>query len=208
MSTPGTPSALHSPLFLASAALNIFLVAFIFGRLTGQPELPPPPFMSGPGAMADHGPPPPFLGPDDLFTQKERDENFAALKPEFDKARDLRESFAAALKKGPVSRKDVIAHFTQMDDLMDHVKSIMKEKIADKIAKLDEKGRVDFAEHMLKRHEGEGGPNGGPGFPPGHEHGHEGHGPDDHGPDDHGPDNHGVDPGDVSADKPQAGDKK
>ncbi len=178
-----------SPLFLGSAALNIFLAAFILGRLSGAPDMPPR-FMHGDhhGFEHDRGGDrmqPPQFKAGDLFTDKEREDNLAAVKANFDEAQKLRESFAAKLKQGPVTKDEVLAHFAEMDKFMDQAKSTMQAKAADKISAMKDDERQKFSEHLLENHMP---PMGVPGLPPPGEmggpdrDGHGRHGPDDRGP--------------------------
>ncbi|MDE1152663.1 MAG: hypothetical protein PW788_09015 [Micavibrio sp.] len=151
----------NSPLFLGSAALNIFLVAFILGRLTGAPHFGPPPWahdgqhqqdfmrdMAGAGKGDRERPP--LFGPDDLFTKEEREANIAAVNPLFDKAQALRESFAKHLKDHAVTKEEVVKHFESVDKIMETLIRTMQDRAAVKMAALPEEERKKFAEHLLE----------------------------------------------------------
>ena len=140
---------------LTSLALNIFLVAFLLGRCSTHPMMPPP-FMGGhsPGGFGMHGdmpPPPLFFGPEALFSPQEMQKNFSVMQNSFEKGQKLRKEFAAQLKKGPVTKEQVLKHFSELDQTMNDVKGQMQEKAADKISSMSQEEREEFADHLLKR---------------------------------------------------------
>ena len=172
---------------IGSVALNIFLVAFILGRVSmhqlpppppppfARGEMPPPPFDGGPGGphggphgdmMArgdgppppppgEHGhmppPPPPFFAPADLFSPAEMEEGFAKMRENFTKVEALREDFAKQLKEGNVTKEQALAHFTQVDGVMDGVKKEMQEKAAEKIGAMSPDERQRFADRLVRK---------------------------------------------------------
>jgi hypothetical protein len=144
-----------SALLLASLALNLFLVAFLMGRCT-TPVMMPSPFMGGNFHGAGiHGnnmpPPPPFFGPEALFNPKEMQENFSIMQNSFENGRKLREEFAAQLKKGKVTKEEVMKHFAEIDRIMAGVKEKMQEKAADKISAMSQEERKKFSDHLLEK---------------------------------------------------------
>ena len=140
---------------LGSVALNIFLVAFVLGHFGAfGMMLPPPPFMMGghpmmpPPMMEGMLPPPPFFGPSDLFSREEMKENFAHMQDNFKKIQDLRHAFAEQLKKGSVTKEDVLKNFAQIDQLMIDVKKQAQEKAAEKISSMSLDQRKRFADRL------------------------------------------------------------
>jgi hypothetical protein len=137
---------------LASVALNIFLVAFTLGRCSDH--MMHPPFTEGHGPRGfggPHGnmPPPPFFGPDALFTHEEMEQNFAAMKENFERGDKLRADFAGQLKKGPVTKDAVLKHFSNINTLMEADKIRMQDKAAEKISIMTDQQRAEFAEQLL-----------------------------------------------------------
>jgi len=140
---------------LGSIALNIFLVAFVLGHFGAFGMMPPPPpFMMGghpmmpPPMMGGMLPPPPFFGPSDLFSREEMKENFAHMQENFEKIQDLRQAFAEQLKKGSVTKEDVLKNFAQIDQLMMDVKKQAQEKAAEKISSMSPEQRKRFADKL------------------------------------------------------------
>jgi len=208
----------NSPLFLGSAALNIFLVAFILGRLTGEPHFLPPPMFWGHGGPGQEGfmrddaraddkdrERPPLFGPDDLFTKEEREANLTAVNPMFDQAQALRQSFAKHLKDHAVTKDEVVKHFEAVDTIMEKLVRTMQARAAEKLASMPAENRAKFAEYLMSMRSPPREQIGVPGLtPPGamrqaaddaaaasdHDDRRDGHGPDHfHGPHHgHGPD--------------------
>ena len=159
---------------LSSVALNIFLAAFVLGRVSMHlmeppPPPPPPPFAAG--AM----PPPPFggpgvghhdhehghfFGPADLFTPEEMKEGADKMHENFKQVDMLRSDFAHQLQHGGVTKEQALEHFAKVDQLMESMKKDMQDKAASKISQMSDADRERFAEHLLK-----GPPEGGPGGP-------------------------------------------
>jgi len=138
---------------MGSVALNIFLVAFVFGRLSAMPPMPP--FMDEPGRggmkMFGHDappPPPPFFKPEMIFSPEEMDKNFAVMDENFKKVEALRKSFAARLQESPVSADEAKQHFVEVDAIMESVRKEMTEKAAEKISKMTDEERKSFAAHI------------------------------------------------------------
>jgi hypothetical protein len=96
-------------------------------------------------------PPPPFFGPRSLFTPQEMEKNFSLMKKNFDAMQKLRADFAQRLKKGSVSREEVIAHFSDVEKIMEEVKKDMREKTADKISAMTLEERESFAQQLLEK---------------------------------------------------------
>lgn len=176
----------------ASVAANIFLVAFVLGRLTGPGfhhdhgphDFPPPPPGFEHGVDSDghgFGPPggfehhadgehshSPFMGPKELFTADELKANQEHLQKDFDQIGKLRHDFAVKLDARPVSKDDVLKHFAEIDQVMDAVRKESQQKASDKISTLSESDRHKFAKALLE-HDKEHQPparEGAPGMPP------------------------------------------
>ena len=141
-------------LLLASLALNIFLVAFLLGRISTPVMMPPPAFMGKhfPGAGHDTmPPPPPFFGPEALFEPREMQESFAMIRNNFEEGRKLRGKFAAQLRKDQITKEDVLKHFAEIDRAMDEVREKMQERAADKISSMSREEREKFADHLTEK---------------------------------------------------------
>jgi uncharacterized membrane protein len=145
-------------LLLASLALNIFMVAFFLGGTIPPVGMMPPPFMHDEHFIPRHGfgaeshmPPPPFFGPEALFSPEEMQQNFSAMQESFKNGRQLREEFATLLKKEKVTKADVLKHFAAMDQAMDKVKKQMQGKVAEKISSMSQKERQEFAANLLQK---------------------------------------------------------
>lgn len=147
----------RAPLFI-SLATNVFLVAFVLGRLSGPGVLPPPHAwfddhgMLPPPEMHhhDHGPPP-FLGPDSLFSPDEMKADEQRMRQDFNKMSALRQDFAARLKTGPVAKEDVLKHFTDLDQIMDGVRKEAQQKAAEKISAMSPEERQKFVHMLMER---------------------------------------------------------
>lgn len=145
-------------IMLASLALNIFLVAFLLGRVTNPGMMPPPPDFfgadGGKGGMMREArpfPPPPFFGPDSVFSKKEMDEHFDTMRQKFEQTEGIRNEFAERLKKEKMSKEDIRAHFTEMEKEMSAMKREMMEKVVDKIDQMDDEERKAFATRLLEK---------------------------------------------------------
>ena len=164
-------------IFIGSVALNIFLIAFILGRVSMMgmmpPPPPPPPFAMGdmpppppegappppfamgghmlPPPMGGHMPPPPFFAPADLFSPEEMHEGFEKMHENFTKIEALRQDFARQLQQGSVTKEQALAHFAQVDQVMDSVKKEMQEKAAQKISVMTPEERQRFADRVIKK---------------------------------------------------------
>lgn len=167
-------SAPRNRLFFAgSIALNLFLLAFLLGRLSAGPMEPPslggpPPFpppmeqaggMMMPPPMQDQGGragpedrpmPPPFVSSMGLFKPEEMRASFASTHAAFEKIREARQAFARALKEGPMDKAAILRHFAQVDRMMGEIRAQTQEKVAEKIASLPEDERQKFADNLLK----------------------------------------------------------
>ena len=144
----------------ASVAANMFLIAFTLGRFTtpgfgGHSMMFPPdmhgglrPFIRQGGYMS---PPPPFFGPDDLFTPDEMRADEIRMREDFDKIGVLRNEFAAQLEAGPVSKDDVLKHFARIDQVMDALKREAQARAADKISAMSQVERHEFAQSVLEK---------------------------------------------------------
>lgn len=135
--------------FIGSVALNIFLLAFVLGRMSMAPPPPPPPPFGEHGPRGMHGGGP-FFSPSGLFTPEEMKAEMAKGKENFDKMRDLRKAFAAKLKQGPVTRDEVAAHFAEMDKMMDTMRKSTQKRVADKITSMSDEDRTRFADKLLE----------------------------------------------------------
>ena len=145
-------------LILASLALNIFLIAFVLGRSSAMlPFSPPmgglPPFMLG-GAMPPHGmsmpPRPPFIMPEMVLSKDEMDKEQPFAMARFEKVRQLRRQFATDIEKNNLSQEQIVAHFEQIDSVMEELKNHMKEKIAAKIAAMSPEERKSFIQELMR----------------------------------------------------------
>ena len=143
---------------LSSLALNIFLIAFVLGRLSVGAMMPPPffegrdrphmPFGDMHGGMP---PPPPFFSPANLFTPDEMKQDFIAMQDNFNKMRALRQDFSHQLEASPVSKADVLKHFAEIDALMDSVRKQTQQKAAERISTMSQEERQRFAKHLLDK---------------------------------------------------------
>jgi hypothetical protein len=140
-------------LLAASLGLNIFFLAFSLGHgLTPHPHpdevglLPPPP----PFAMNKPGSGVPFFGPQALFTADEMRSQEDMMRERFDKVAGLRKAFAEKLAAGAVSRDDALAHFADIDQVMDSVRKEAQGKAADKISQMSDEERKQFAQNLAQ----------------------------------------------------------
>ena len=93
-------------------------------------------------------PPPPFFRPSDLFGQDEMKQDFVQMQENFEKIQGLRQAFSEQLKKGSVTKEDVLKHFAQIDQLMMDVKNQAQEKAAEKISTMSPDERKRFANRL------------------------------------------------------------
>lgn len=164
-----------------SVIANIFLVAFIAGRVSMIAMMPPPPPPPPPaphqmmphtesqhfgpqhfgpqagghpqdGAFADMPPPPPppMFGPAELFTPEELRNDLESMKSKFDEVRQMRKDFAHKLEQGPVTKEEVLAHFEQVETLMNSIRSQTQHKLADKMSQLSDEERKRFAKRFAR----------------------------------------------------------
>jgi len=139
-------------LFIASIAANIFLVAFILGRATpyALPPLPPdhpPPFQEG---MGPPGPPPTF-GMRDLYNPKELRVEEEHVHEYFSKMNKLRNDFAMRLQEGPISKEEVLKHFTVFDSVLENIEDETRGSAAEKISLMSEQERKNLASKLLSQ---------------------------------------------------------
>ena len=159
--------------FIGSIVLNIFLIAFLLGRMC---MAPPPPFGHPPGEHGDRMPPPPFFSPSGLFTPEEMKADAAKNKQSFDKMNEVRKAFGAKLQQGPVSREEVQEHFAEIDKLMEDLRTSSQSRIIDKITSMSVEERNSFGKKLMQDpppHFGDygHGPGEPPPPPPGKDHG-------------------------------------
>lgn len=146
-------------LMLASLALNIFLVAFVLGRNSAILPFPPPmggmpPFMQsgmphaavGMNALKN----PPFIMPEMLLSKEEMDAEQPFAMARFEKIRELRKQFATDIEKNNLSQEQIVAHFEQIEAVMEELKNHMKEKIAAKIAGMSPEERKRFIQELMR----------------------------------------------------------
>ena len=162
-----------SVVLACSIVVNIFLVAFMAGRMTSPNAIlathfpphgedammmPPPPMddMRGerhfhpPMDHDGHMPPPPFFGPSSLFSQEEMREGFVLMQQNFKKITDLRSDFAHKLKSETISKEEVLKHFNEIDQLMGEVRKQTQVKAAEKISAMPKEERQRFADRLLQ----------------------------------------------------------
>ncbi|MDR3448949.1 MAG: hypothetical protein P4M15_04235 [Alphaproteobacteria bacterium] len=147
-----------------SVAANIFLVAFTLGRFSTPGFMPPPGFgghammflpgmHAGPPPFGESGdfmpPPSPLFGPGDLFTPDEVRADELRMREDFAKIEGLRKDFATQLETGPISKDDVLKHFSDIDQVMNTVKKEAQTRAADKISAMSPEDRQKFAQSML-----------------------------------------------------------
>ncbi|MDD3371746.1 MAG: hypothetical protein PHE27_07995 [Alphaproteobacteria bacterium] len=141
---------------VVSVAANIFLVAFVLGRLTvGQPPAAAPANFRGMmRPPAGHMMPPPMFGPSDLFGPDEVRADETRMREHFDKMDSLRKAFASQLQAGPVSKDDVLKHFADIDQALVNVKKEAQERAAEKISSMSDDDRSHLAQTLLHRGQG------------------------------------------------------
>jgi hypothetical protein len=93
--------------------------------------------------------PPPFFGPGDLFNEKEIKEDFAEAQKNFEKIQEIRKDFSEKLKKGTVTKEEILKHFSEIDKLMNAFRVQMQEKAANKIISMSPEERKRFADKIL-----------------------------------------------------------
>ncbi len=169
---------------LGSVAANIFLVAFVLGRMTSPAAAPqtmgfpfgqmqqqgmggpfggPPPRMNGsPGGPPQ---PPPIFRPEDVFNAQEMQQAMQETQQNFQKADALRADFANKLEQGPVSKDDVLKHFADMDTIMNSMRLKVQDKTAEKISTMSDDERRQLAQRLKQRGGPPPGMNGRPGSP-------------------------------------------
>jgi hypothetical protein len=149
----------HCRLLLASAALNIFLIAFMLGRCGMVHDHHGPHEEHGEMRSGSMMPPPPrFFSPEDLFTPEEMKQDAPMFHANFEAMKKMRSEFAAKLKQGSVTKEEVLAHFAERDKMMGETKKKLQEKAANKIASLTPEAREKFASEVLE--ENDKGPHG------------------------------------------------
>jgi hypothetical protein len=158
--------------FFISLAVNIFLIAFTLGRISVPGFMPPHLGMEGRhfgpppglyGEMPPHfmhegphgGPPPrpPFFGPADLFSPEEMQTDALRMQESFNKIDGLRRDFANQLNANPLTKEDVLKHFSSIDQIENDVKKKMQEKAAAKISSMSPDERHRFANALLGKPE-------------------------------------------------------
>ncbi len=158
---------MNNKALLASVALNVFLTAFVLGRLSVLPSATPatvatPGFRNGP-------PPPPMFGPQELFGDDMK-ENFKDVQAHFEKVQTLRQEFAKDLMQGKVTEEQAAQHLNAIDAEMDGVKKSVQGKAAKKIANMPDDKRLEFAKRLMEKAppppDGRNGPAGFGGPPP------------------------------------------
>lgn len=154
---------------LASVALNVFLVAFVLGRMSVLPaSLPAPAFTKG--DQRNGPPPPPMFGPQELFGADEMKDHFKEIEGHFEKMQALRKEFAQTLMQGKVTEEQAAQHLAAIDAEMDDVKKSVQGKAAKKIADFPDDKRLKFAKRLMEKAppppDGRNGPAGFGGPPP------------------------------------------
>ena len=139
--------------FIGSIALNIFLIAFVLGRLSvfgfaPPPPPPPPPPFGGHGIHGEMPSSPPMVGMSALLSRDEMRDQMKGMRENFSKIRDVRKGFADKLKAGPVTKEQALAHFAQIDSMMDGMRKQSQVKMAEKISSLSEEDRLRFADKL------------------------------------------------------------
>lgn len=163
-------------LLFISVAVNIFLAAFVLGRVSATGTLTGTSSAVQAGGMFSP-PPPPMFGAEDLLGPDIKD--LPEIEQHFAEMQKLRQDFATRLKQGPVTKDEARAHFAEVDRRMDSVKAGLQDKLAEKIAGMNDADRARLAARLMEK-----GPPQGPGP----------HGPDHDGPDHDGPDHDGPGP--------------
>lgn len=148
---------------LASVALNVFLVAFVLGRMSVLPaSLPAPAFTKD--DQRNGPPPPPMFGPQELFGADEMKNHFKEIEGRFEKVQALRKEFAQTLMQGKVTEEQAAQHLAAIDAEMDGVKKSVQGKAAKKIADMPDDKRLEFAKRLMEKAPPPDGRNGPAGF--------------------------------------------
>ncbi|MBL8712606.1 MAG: hypothetical protein JNM12_06880 [Alphaproteobacteria bacterium] len=160
---------MNNKALLASVALNVFLAAFVLGRMSVlPPSMPAPAFTKG--DQRNGPPPPPMFGPQELFGADEMKEHFKEIEGRFEKVQALRKEFAQTLMQGKVTEEQAAQHLAAIDAEMDGVKKSVQGKAAKKIADLPDDKRLEFAKRLMEKAppppDGRNGPAGFGGPPP------------------------------------------
>lgn len=143
-------------LLFVSVAVNIFLAAFVLGRVSATGPLAAM-NAGGPGNPAFNGPPPPpMFGAEDLLGPGMQE--MAEVQKNFAEMQTLRHAFAERLKQGPVTKEEALAHLTAVDQGMEAVKTKLQEKAAGKIAAMGDAERAKFADRLMEKGPPQGGP--------------------------------------------------
>lgn len=141
---------MNNKALLASVALNVFLAAFVLGRMSVlPPSMPAPAFTKG--DQRNGPPPPPMFGPQELFGADEMKDHFKEIEGRFEKVQALRKEFAQTLMQGKVTEEQAAEHLAAIDAEMDGVKKSVQEKAAKKIANLPDDKRLEFAKRLMEK---------------------------------------------------------
>ena len=136
---------------LASVALNVFLAAFVLGRMSVLPQGGSTPTPAGMQTALRNGPPPPpMFGPQELFGDDEMKDRFKEVQAHFEKVQMLRQEFAQDLMKGKVTEEQAAQHLAAIDAEMDGVKKSVQGKAAKKIAEMPDDKRLAFAKRLME----------------------------------------------------------
>ncbi len=159
---------MNNKALLASVALNVFLAAFVLGRMSVLQASTPAPMMKM--DFSNGPPPPPMFGPQELFGEDDMKENFKDVQAHFEKVQGLRQEFAQTLMKGKVTEEQAAQHLNAIDAEMDGVKKSVQGKAAKKIADMPDDKRLEFAKRLMEKAppppDGRNGPAGFGGPPP------------------------------------------
>lgn len=161
-----------------SLAINLFLLAFMAGRMTAAPFMPMPPMPMAVPMMIGPGPMPPFgaqgpggLGPSPmdhagdmmprppiallgkLFSPEELRQEFADVQQTFATMNKMRAEFARQLAAGPVTKDAVLQHFAATETLMTQSLRKLQTKVAERVSTLPDTERRDFAAKLLQESE-------------------------------------------------------
>ncbi len=147
----------RSAALVVSLALNIFLAAFLLGRVSTGPGTHdwhgdggpchhggPPPGESHGGGFGPHGHPP-FIPPDALFTPQEMEADHPYMAQEFGKIHALRDDFTKKLATGQVTKAEVDNHFIAVEAVMDEIKTHIRHQAAQKIMAMTPEERKKLA---------------------------------------------------------------
>lgn len=159
---------MNNKALLASVALNVFLAAFVLGRMSVLPTSMPASMMKA--DFRNGPPPPPMFGPQELFGAEEMKDHFKEIEGRFEKVQALRKEFAQTLMLGKVTEEQAAQHLAAIDAEMDGVKKSVQGKAAKKIAALPDDKRIEFAKRLMEKAppppDGRNGPAGFGGPPP------------------------------------------